>query len=84
MRNALVDKGLYKIILNHENNFDIKTQTATFFVNKKVKTNTIEAYSEDSYGKLSFIKNIDGNNRFSLAKDDKTHNEFQKAVKEYN
>lgn len=48
-----------------------------------MKTNTIEAYSEDSYGKLSFIKNIDGNNRFSLAKDDKTHNEFQKAMDIY-
>lgn len=83
MRNALVDKGLYKIILNHENNFDIKIQTATFFVNKRLKKDTIETYSEDSYGKLNFIKNIDGNNRFSLTKDDKTHNEFQKAMDIY-
>lgn len=83
MRSDLVDKGLYKIILNHEDNFDIKTQTATFFVNKRIKKDGIEAYSEDSYGKLEFIKNIDGKNRFSLAKDDKTHNEFQKAMDIY-
>lgn len=85
MREALRDKGLYKIILNHEDNFDIKTQTATFFVRKNTKVDKVEAYREDSFGNLNFIKNIDINNtsRFSLAEENDTHTKFQQALKIY-
>jgi methylase of polypeptide subunit release factors len=85
MREALRNKGLYKIILNHEDNFDIKTQTATFFVRGNSKVDEIKAYSEDSFGNLNFIKNIDANNtsRFSLAEENDTHTKFQQALEIY-
>lgn len=86
MRNTLVNKGLYKIILNHEDNFDIKTQTATFFVNKNIERNgVIKAYQEKNVGEVNFVKNIDINNtsRFSLAEGNDTHTKFQQALKIY-
>ncbi len=74
MRKALVENGLYKINNNNKSHFGIMTNTATFFLNKKNKLNSVEMNQESDSGTMEvtnvlpieIIKNIDY--RFSIRK----------------
>ncbi len=58
LRNLLINNGIYKIIKNHKDNFNIKTQTSTLFLNKSYTKKQLKIYNEVNLNKLTLEKEI--------------------------
>ncbi len=58
LRNLLINNGIYKIIKNHKDNFNIKTQTSTLFLNKNYTKKQLKIYNEVNLNKLTLEKEI--------------------------
>lgn len=62
MREKMVNNGLYKIINNNRNHFNIMSNTSIFCINKNNKNQEILIYQENDDYSLSFINNLNKEN----------------------
>ena len=62
MREKMVNNGLYKIINNNRNHFNIMSNTSIFCINKNNKNQEIVIYQENDDYSLSFINNLNKEN----------------------
>lgn len=91
MREKMVNNGLYKIINNNRNHFNIMSNTSIFCINKNNKNKEIEIYQENDDYSLSLINNLNkqtlSENEFRIAiskNNIETENMFLKTQETYN
>lgn len=93
LRKEMIEKGLYKIINNNNNHFNIMTKTATFFIsNKHIDNNVIKLLEEDNNGVLVEVntlnKDIIAKSNFKLSlyknENEEINNSFKKSIEIFN
>lgn len=91
MREKMFNNGLYKIINNNRNHFNIMSNTSIFCINKNNKNKEIKIYQENNDYSLSLINNLnikklsENEFRIPISKNNlEIENMFLKTQKIYN